>query len=147
MNVPLETRIRGCLLGGAIGDALGAPVEFMSAAEIRRTFGPGGIGDYSEAYGRRGAITDDTQMTLFTAEGLLPGFVREAIADDRAAFPTWELHSRGQPQDRWLTSSSAAASAASASRPAGARCARSGPHEARASAPRDRPSWPRGGRS
>ena len=61
----------------------------MPAAEIRRTFGPRGIQDYAKAYGRRGAITDATQMTLFTAEGLLRGFVREAIADDLAAFPTW----------------------------------------------------------
>jgi ADP-ribosylglycohydrolase len=43
----------------------------MSLSEIRAKFGAEGIGDYSLAYGRRGAITDDTQMTLFTAEGLL----------------------------------------------------------------------------
>jgi len=61
----------GCLLGGAVGDALGAPVEFMSLERIRAAFGPGGVTDYAEAYGRRGAITDDTQMTMFTAEGLL----------------------------------------------------------------------------
>lgn len=58
-------------MGGAVGDALGAPVEFMSLREIRARFGPGGIRDYRPAYGRIGAITDDTQMTLFTAEGLL----------------------------------------------------------------------------
>lgn len=61
----------GCLLGGAVGDALGAAVEFLSLAEIRKTFGPRGIRDFSPAYGTTGAITDDTQMTLFTAEGLL----------------------------------------------------------------------------
>lgn len=66
----------GCLLGGAVGDALGAPVEFMSLAEIRRRFGPQGVTDFVEAYGRLGAITDDTQMTLFTAEGLLRGYAR-----------------------------------------------------------------------
>lgn len=63
--------LSGCLLGGAVGDALGAPLEFMSLAEIRSRFGPDGIRDYSPAYGRLGAITDDTQMTLFTAEGLI----------------------------------------------------------------------------
>ncbi|MEJ7811441.1 MAG: ADP-ribosylglycohydrolase family protein [Gemmatimonadaceae bacterium] len=62
---------RGCLLGGAVGDALGAPVEFVSLAQIRSRYGPEGIRDFDEAYGRVGAITDDTQMTLFTAEGLL----------------------------------------------------------------------------
>ena len=61
----------GCLLGGAVGDALGAPVEFASINAIRHIYGSAGITDYDVAYGRRGAITDDTQMTLFTAEGLL----------------------------------------------------------------------------
>ena|SRR5664279_1092079 len=62
-------RVVGCLLGGAVGDALGAPIEFMTLPEIRKKFGPEGLKDYSPAYGRLGAITDDTQMTLFTAEG------------------------------------------------------------------------------
>jgi ADP-ribosylglycohydrolase len=62
---------KGCLLGGAVGDALGAPIEFLSISEIRNRHGPQGISAYSPAYGRRGAITDDTQMTLFTAEGML----------------------------------------------------------------------------
>lgn len=68
-----HSRYRGCLLGGAIGDALGAPVEFMSDDAIWRRFGPEGVCDFVPAYGRLGAITDDTQMTLFTAEGLLRG--------------------------------------------------------------------------
>lgn len=72
-----RSRFRGCLLGGAAGDALGSAVEFMRLEQIRQRFGPGGIRDYAEAYGRVGAITDDTQMTLFTAEGLLRGLVRE----------------------------------------------------------------------
>lgn len=63
-------RYVGCLVGGAVGDALGAPVEFMSLEAIRRRYG-GGIRGYAPAYGRKGAITDDTQMTLFTAEGLI----------------------------------------------------------------------------
>jgi ADP-ribosylglycohydrolase len=66
----------GCLLGGAVGDALGAPVEFLRIDEIRARYGPAGIADYDVAYGRRGAITDDTQMTLFTAEGMLRADVR-----------------------------------------------------------------------
>jgi ADP-ribosylglycohydrolase len=66
----------GCLLGGAVGDALGAPVEFLGVDEIRAEYGPAGITDYNLAYGRCGAITDDTQMTLFTAEGVLRADVR-----------------------------------------------------------------------
>jgi ADP-ribosylglycohydrolase len=75
-DIDHPSRVLGCLLGGAVGDALGAPVEFDSLAEIRSRFGAGGVTDYVEAYGRRGAITDDTQMTLFTAEGLIRAFNR-----------------------------------------------------------------------
>jgi hypothetical protein len=39
--------------------------------EIERRFGSGGIRAYAPAYGGLGRITDDTQMTLFTAEGLI----------------------------------------------------------------------------
>ncbi len=72
----LSQRARGCLLGGAVGDALGAPVEFMSHSQILAQFGPSGIRDFAPVYGLTGAITDDTQMTLFTAEGLIRANVR-----------------------------------------------------------------------
>ena len=67
---------KGCLVGGAVGDALGAAVEFMHLEQIREKNGSKGVTNYLPAYGRVGAITDDTQMTLFTAEGLLRGWVR-----------------------------------------------------------------------
>jgi ADP-ribosylglycohydrolase len=73
---PALDKFTGCLLGGAIGDALGASVEFMTLAEIHNHFGNKGIADYEMAYGKLGAITDDTQMTLFTVEGLIRGYVR-----------------------------------------------------------------------
>lgn len=76
MNRRDYEHISGCLLGGAVGDALGAPVEFMSLEQIRSEYGPRGIENYSVAYGRLGAITDDTQMTLFTLEGLLRAIMR-----------------------------------------------------------------------
>lgn len=72
----VQGRFLGCLLGGAVGDALGAPVEFMKRTEILRRFGPDGLTSYAPAYGSPGTITDDTQMTLFTAEGLMRGWVR-----------------------------------------------------------------------
>ena len=75
----VRNRYQGCLLGGAVGDALGAPVEFLHRAEILDRFGPRGIVDYSIAYGKVGAITDDTQMTLFTAEGALRAYVRSLL--------------------------------------------------------------------
>lgn len=71
MNKTLD-RIRGCLIGGAAGDALGYPVEFRSASQICYRYGSAGITDY-ECDRRRGEalISDDTQMTLFTAAGVL----------------------------------------------------------------------------
>ena len=72
----VRNRFLGCMLGGAVGDALGAPVEFLKRSEILRRFGPTGITNYATAYSGLGTITDDTQMTLFTAEGLIRGWVR-----------------------------------------------------------------------
>jgi ADP-ribosylglycohydrolase len=69
---------RGSMLASAIGDALGAPVEFWSLAEIRSRCGPVGVTAFLPAYGRAGgAITDDTQMALFTAEGMIRALVRQ----------------------------------------------------------------------
>lgn len=75
-SVSLEERFIGCLLGGALGDALGAALEFMSRDEIRQRYGDR-ITRFVPAFGRIGANTDDTQMTLFTAEGLIRSYVRE----------------------------------------------------------------------
>ena len=68
---PLRSRIRGCLLGGAVGDALGAPVEFMSIDAIREIYGAEGVTGNEHPFRGHLAITDDTQMTLFTAEGVI----------------------------------------------------------------------------
>ena len=67
----IRSRFQGCVLGGAVGDALGAPVEFMKRDAILRRFGAAGITTYAPANGGLGTITDDTQVALFTAEGLL----------------------------------------------------------------------------
>lgn len=75
----LRNRFRGCLLGGAVGDALGAPVEFLDLDEIVRSYGEHGICNYAPAYGKLGAITDDTQMTLFTAEAVLSAHLAAAL--------------------------------------------------------------------
>ncbi len=64
----------GCLIGGAIGDALGAFVEFSSWSAIQQEYGDDGIQEFPSD----GLITDDTQMTLFTAEGLIRSQVRSA---------------------------------------------------------------------
>lgn len=99
VNTPsLLDRSIGCLLGGAIGDALGWPVEFMTMAEIRKKFGPGGIQGFAETSGGLGVITDDTQMTLFTTEGLLQEYKRISDAGASPDYPA----SIYQAYLRWL---------------------------------------------
>lgn len=65
-----RSRYRGCLLGGAVGDALGYPVEFMKENNIFRKYGEKGIQSLSQA-GNPAVISDDTQMTLFAANALI----------------------------------------------------------------------------
>jgi len=65
-------RSLGCLLGGAVGDAFGYCVEFLRLPEIRSTFGPEGIKEPVYQKGKL-VVSDDTQMTLFTLEGILNG--------------------------------------------------------------------------
>ena len=72
----LRGRLLGCLIAGAVGDALGAPIEFQSIDQIRARYGPQGLRDYAPAFGALGSITDDTQMTVFTIEGLIRAHVR-----------------------------------------------------------------------
>lgn len=63
-------KFRGCLIGGAAGDALGYIVEFLLIDKIFSLYGEEGITEYTLRNGIA-KISDDTQMTLFTAEGLL----------------------------------------------------------------------------
>lgn len=64
-------KVLGCLIGGAAGDALGYPVEFSSWAEIQREYGENGIQHYELNGDGVAEISDDTQMTIFTANGLI----------------------------------------------------------------------------
>lgn len=63
-------KILGCLLGGAAGDALGYAVEFDRESTIFARYGVSGIRKYA-LVGGKAIFSDDTQMTLFTAEGIL----------------------------------------------------------------------------
>ena len=68
--------IRGSLMAGAAGDALGYEVEFMSCSSILSRFGEQGIAKFVLDCNDKALISDDTQMTLFTANGLLMGLTR-----------------------------------------------------------------------
>lgn len=94
---PLD-KYKGCLIGGAIGDALGAPIEFMDLKSIKSTYGQNGVRDYVEFPNGFGEFTDDTQMTLFTAEGLLRAYHRAMIRGIEGALPMIVHHS----YLRWL---------------------------------------------
>lgn len=72
-----QDAIRGCIVGGAVGDALGYPVEFMQRHEITARYGAQGITDYAlDPATGTALVSDDTQMTLFTATGIMLGDTR-----------------------------------------------------------------------
>lgn len=68
--------IRGSLMAGAAGDALGYPVEFMSRNAILARYGDKGITEFKLDSDGKALVSDDTQMTLFTANGMLMGLTR-----------------------------------------------------------------------
>lgn len=64
-------RVSGCLVGLAIGDALGAPLEFLSRQHVRNRFPQGLREMIASSLWNKGEYTDDTQMSLLIAESLL----------------------------------------------------------------------------
>ncbi|MDO5119988.1 MAG: ADP-ribosylglycohydrolase family protein [Coriobacteriales bacterium] len=87
----LKDRFEGCLLGGAAGDALGYAIEFWNEPNIFATFGETGIQSLEQAAAQLNdtvaLFSDDTQMTLFTANGLTHGMKRTGEAP--AAHNLW----------------------------------------------------------
>lgn len=88
-----------CLLGGALGDAFGYAVEFDSLAAIQARHGPSGL---REPVLERGQllVSDDTQMTLFTLEGLARarqtgGSEHDQVESMRQSYFDW-LDSQGE---------------------------------------------------
>lgn len=96
----LYDKIKGALYGVAIGDALGGPLEFMSAEEIQAEHGlvtemiGGGWLDLNP-----GETTDDTAMTMCVAYGILenPSIPYQAIG---RRFIEWKA---GGPKDIGMT--------------------------------------------
>lgn len=70
-------QIRGSMVGGAVGDALGYAIEFWDEDKIFEIYGKDGITEYRlDDRTGKAFISDDTQMSLFTANGLLVGDTR-----------------------------------------------------------------------
>ena len=65
-------RVAGCLVGLAVGDALGAPLEFLTRPEVRKRFPQGLREMIASSLWDKGEYTDDTQMALLIAESGQP---------------------------------------------------------------------------
>lgn len=106
-------KARGSLFGGAVGDALGYAVEFSSLNEILNRYGNSGITEYSLDAKGGARISDDTQMTLFTAEGLISAYQsnpdpspEDIIGHIREAYLAWydtQTAFQFPLKDSWLT--------------------------------------------
>ena len=98
-------RVLGCLLGGAVGDALGYKVEFLtSLAAIHARYGAAGIQEPALNDAGQTEVSDDTQMTLFTGAGLLESIDRkvgldqdDVLAGVRDATLDWHALQTGRP--------------------------------------------------
>ena len=79
INLEDTTLCRASLLAGALGDSMGADVEFNGLELIRRKH-PTGITSLAKIMAPENFFTDDTQMTLFTAEGLISSNIERALS-------------------------------------------------------------------
>lgn len=100
-------KYKGCLYGGAIGDALGYPIEFRRAEDIFTIYGGDGI-QYYELFHGKALISDDTQMTLFTANGLLEGYTRLCL---RGIMGKWQSYVELAYKDWLITQNEASETA------------------------------------
>ncbi len=73
-----KSAYRGCLLGMAIGDAMGYPVDTRDISQIRSDYGPNGILGYDLVNGYAD-ITSHTQLAAFSGNGLLLGMTRGLV--------------------------------------------------------------------
>lgn len=82
--------VRGCLVGGAVGDALGYAIEFLNERQIFSQYGKKGITGYKfDKKTGKALISDDTQMSLFTASGMLVGSEHGMLYDIEQAYLDW----------------------------------------------------------
>ena len=80
-----QTSYRGCLLGMAVGDAMGYTVDSRSLTEIREDYGPNGLMGYDLVNGYAD-VTSNTQLAAFTCNGLLFGLTRGQMTGKMAPF-------------------------------------------------------------
>ena len=80
-----QTSYRGCLLGMAVGDAMGYTVDARSWQEIREDYGPNGLLGYDLVNGYAD-VTSYTQLAAFTCNGLLFGLTRGQMTGKMAPF-------------------------------------------------------------
>ena len=67
-----KERFSGCIVGAAAGDAFGSPVKTLTRSQIKDLYGKKGILKLSPEKRQKNArISDETQMMLFTAHGIL----------------------------------------------------------------------------
>ncbi|MDO5401591.1 MAG: ADP-ribosylglycohydrolase family protein [Eubacteriales bacterium] len=80
-----QSAYRGCLLGLAVGDAMGYTVDNRSLEEIREDYGPNGLLGYDLVNGYAD-VTSHTQLAAFTCNGLLFGLTRGQMVGKMAPF-------------------------------------------------------------
>jgi ADP-ribosyl-[dinitrogen reductase] hydrolase len=96
-------RARGVLLGLAVGDALGAAVEWLHPVQIRARYG-GALRDMvGSATWQRGEWTDDTAMALELATSL----AEKGVYDEDDVFSRYVMWARSGPKDIGSTISAA----------------------------------------
>ena len=80
-----QSSYRGCLLGMAVGDAMGYTVDNRSWQEIQEDYGPHGLLGYDLVNGYAD-VTSYTQLAAFTCNGLLLGLTRGQMLGKMAPF-------------------------------------------------------------
>jgi ADP-ribosyl-[dinitrogen reductase] hydrolase len=102
-DIKFTDRVLGCLIGGAVGDAFGYEVEFKSLRLVHDSFGDDGIAE-PVFHGDKLIVSDDTQMTMFTLEGLLRADINdvdEVNEQIRLAYTDW-LSTQTEMDGKWV---------------------------------------------
>ena len=94
--VSRRSAYRGCLLGLAVGDAMGYTIDTKSWAEIQEDYGPNGLLGYDLVNGYA-EVSSHTQLAAFTCNGLLLGLTRGQVFGKMAPYVMYA----GLGQQEW----------------------------------------------